>query len=102
MATYTVTLSDAEIRAMEHVCVDVNEWIQTAFGYRVSTALTGLSDLEMAKAMKFQKPIITDRDELVRQSNEPPMAEWVSAEDYILNPDAPFNNPIVNIDALKE
>jgi hypothetical protein len=102
MATYTVTLSDAEIRGMEHVCVDVNQWIQNAFTHKVNTAMTGLCDLEMAKAMKFQKPIVTNREELVRLSNEPPMADWVSAEDYILNPDAPFNNPLVNIDAIKE
>lgn len=102
MATYTVTLSDAEIRAMEHVCVDVNDWVQTAFTHRINTAMTGLSDLEMAKAMKFQKPIITDREELIRQSDEPPMSAWVTEEAYILNPDAPFNNPLVNLDTLKE
>ncbi len=97
MATYTITLSDAEIKAMEYVCVDVDSWIQTAFNHRISTAITALSDLEIAKAMRDQKPIITDREKLVEQSNEPAMSEWLSAEDYNPNPDNPFVVPKVNL-----
>jgi hypothetical protein len=97
MATYTVTLSAAEIRALEHVCVDADQWVQNAFSHRISTAITALSDLEMAKAMKAQKPIITDRDKLVELSNEPAMIEWLPAEDYKPNPDNPFTVPTVNI-----
>lgn len=101
MATYTITLSDAEIKAMEYVCVDVDSWIQTAFNHRIMTAMAALSDLEIAKAMRDQKPIITDREKLVELSNEPAMAEWVSAEEYNPDPDNPFVTPKVNINPEK-
>jgi hypothetical protein len=93
MTKYTVSLSEAEIRAMEHVCIDVDEWIQTAFRHRVMTAISGLSDLEMAKALKFKRDIITDREKLVEMSKEPPMSSWMSEDQYNPNPDNPFVNP---------
>jgi hypothetical protein len=97
MATYSVTLSAAEIRALEHICMDPNDWIQHAFNHRIFTAMQGLSDLEMAKAIKSKKPIITDREKLVELSNEPPMTAWVSAEEWILIPDDPFLCPTTKI-----
>lgn len=97
MPLYTVTLTDAELRAMEHVCVDVDQWIQTAFSHRIHTAITGLSDLEMAKAIKNQTPIITDREKLIESSTEPAMAEWLPADEYSPNPDNPFMLPIVRL-----
>lgn len=93
MAKYSVTLSDAEIRAMEHVCTDVNEWVQNAFNHRILTAMTGLSELEMAKALKFKKEIVTNREKLIELSNEPPMSAWLAPEEYNPNPDNPFINP---------
>jgi len=97
MPSYTVTLSDAELRAMEHVCVEPEQWIQNAFSHRIMTAITGLSDIEMAKAMKYQKPIITDRDLLIKSSNEPSMAEWLPEKDYKPNPDDPFRLPVIKL-----
>jgi hypothetical protein len=97
MATYSVTLSDSEIRAMDHICDNADSWIQSAFSHRVLTAINGLSDLEMAKAMKFQTPIVTDRHKLVENSNEPPMSDWLNASDYHPNPDNPFQLPVVKI-----
>ena len=97
MATYSITLSDAEIRAMQHVCDNADNWIQSAFAHRVSTAMTGLSDLEMAKSMKLQRPIVTDRNKLVQDSDEPPMANWLSECDYQPNPDNPFRLPTMKI-----
>jgi hypothetical protein len=97
MATYTVTLSDAEIRAMEHVCLDADDWIQHAFQHRIYTAMIGLSDLEIAKAIKAQREIVTDRERLVELSDEPPMAEWTSEESYNPDPNNPFVNPVVKL-----
>ena len=97
MPSYTVTLTDAEFRAMEHVCVEVDKWVENAFSHRVNTAIAGLSDLEMAKSMKFQKPIITDRNKLVELSEEPAMAEWLAADEYNPNPDDPFRLPTVRL-----
>jgi hypothetical protein len=97
MPSYTVTLNDSELRAMEHVCVEVDTWIENAFSHRVNTAIAGLSDLEMAKAMKYQKPIITDRDKLIELSEEPAMAEWLPADEYAPNPDNPFRLPTVKL-----
>ncbi len=97
MATYSVTLSDSEIRAMEHICDNADNWIQNAFSHRVFTAINGLGDLEMAKSMKFQRPIVTDRLKLVENSNEPPMSDWLPANEYRIDPDSPFQLPTVRI-----
>ena len=97
MATYTVTLSDAEIRAMEHICLDADDWIQHAFRHRTHTATNGLSDLEIAKAIKEERTVITDRNKLVELSNEPAMAEWADIDAYSPNPDSPFVNPTVKL-----
>jgi hypothetical protein len=97
MATYTVTLSDAEIRAMEHICLDADDWIQHAFRHRIDTAINGLSDLEIAKAIKEERTVITDRNKLVESSNEPAMAEWADINAYSPNPDNPFVNPTVKL-----
>jgi len=93
MPKYTITISDAEVRAMKHVCVSIDEWVQNAFRHRVDTAINGLSDLEMSKAIKEQKPILTNRLKLVEMSNEPLMEKWVSSEEYKPNPDNPFTLP---------
>lgn len=97
MATYTVTLTDAEIRAMEHVCLDPDDWIQHVFRHRIQTAIVSLSDLEIAKAIKNQSEIITDREKLVELSDEPLMKDRISESDYNPNPDNPFANPQVKI-----
>lgn len=97
MATYTVTLSDAEIRAMEHICLDPNDWIQNAFNHRINTAINALSDIEIAKAIKAEKTIITDREQLVELSDEPSMEEWLPEENYNPNPDNPFVIPSVKL-----
>ena len=97
MATYTVTLSDAEIRAMEHICLDADDWIQHAFRHRIDTAINGLSDLEIAKAIKEERTVVTDRNKLVELSNEPAMEEWIDVSTYSPNPDNPFVNPTVKL-----
>ena len=97
MPTYSITLTDAEIRAMQHVALDPEHWVTNVMQHRVHTAMIALSDLEMAKAMKAGQPIITDREKLVEASNEPAMADWVTEEEYDPNPDNPFTTPKVRI-----
>lgn len=97
MAEYTIELSEAELKGMKHVCIDPNDWIQNAFQHRVYTAIQGLSDLEIAKAMKAGKEIVTDREKLVELSDEPLASERISPENYNPNPDDPFKNPNVRV-----
>jgi hypothetical protein len=101
MPSYSVTLTAAEIRALKHICLDPNDWIQHAFNHRVFTAMQGLSDLEIAKSIKAGEQIITDREKLVELSKEPAMSEWVITEEWIVNPDDPFQCPAVNINSNK-
>jgi hypothetical protein len=97
MVTYSVTLSDAEVRAMEFISINPQDWISNVMQHRAYTATAALSDLEMAKAMKAGRPILTDREKLVEASDEPAMAAWVSEEEYDPNPNNPFAVPTVKI-----
>lgn len=97
MAEYIVTLTDSEIRAMEHVCLNPDDWIQNAFRHRIDTAMTALSDLEIKKAMHFGTEILTDREKLVEMSDEPLAEQRITAQEYIVNPDDPFKVPNVLI-----
>lgn len=95
MATYSVTLTDAEVRAMQHVAINAEDWIKNAFQHRVDTAFEGLANLEMRKAFHYKQPIIADKSRLVEESTETLAVHRISAEDYVVNPDDPFRIPTV-------
>ena len=97
MAEYTITLTDAEIRAMNHICLEPDDWIQNVFRHRIDTAMMALSDLEIKKSIHFGTEIITDREQLVKNSDEPMASDRISAAEYFINPDDPFVVPVVRV-----
>lgn len=49
MTTYTTTLTDAEVKAMEYVALDVQEWADNALKNRARIAMDEIYDTEVAR-----------------------------------------------------
>lgn len=49
MAIYTIELSDAEVKAMEHVALDVQEWVDNALKNRARIAMDEIYQAEVSR-----------------------------------------------------
>ncbi len=49
MATYTITLTDAEVKAMEYVALSVQDWADNALQNRARIAMDEIYDAEVAR-----------------------------------------------------
>ena len=49
MATYTITLTDAEVKAMEYVALSVQDWADNALQNRARQAMDEIYDAEVAR-----------------------------------------------------
>jgi hypothetical protein len=49
MTTYTIELSDAEVKAMEYIAVDVQDWADNALKNRARIAMGEIYNAEVAR-----------------------------------------------------
>ena len=49
MTTYTITLTDAEVKAMEYVALSVQDWADNALQNRARIAMDEIYDSEVAR-----------------------------------------------------
>ncbi len=49
MATYTITLTDAQVKAMEYVALSVQDWADNALQNRARQAMDEIYDAEVAR-----------------------------------------------------
>ena len=49
MTTYTIELNDAEVKAMEYVALDVQDWADNALQNRARIAMDEIYDAEVAR-----------------------------------------------------
>jgi len=73
--TYTVTLTDAEDRAMLHVAADVKEWLDNIIHHRAEQAMDEIIAAEIKRRLDAGLPIPQTRDDIVLQSELPTAAE---------------------------
>ena len=73
--TYTVTLSDAEDRAMLHVAVDPQEWLDNMIHHRAAQAMDEIVTAEIKRCLDAGLPIAQTKDEIVLSSTLPTAAE---------------------------
>lgn len=66
---FTIELSDAEFKALSHVAVDVNEWIQNAVHFRCSTAIDDIVNLEVQRKLSNNEPITGTKEDIVNAAN---------------------------------
>lgn len=65
---YTITLSDAEDKALSVVALDQNEWIQNAVHERCRVAMDDIIKSEVDRLLSIGEQIPTSRDEIVLQA----------------------------------
>lgn len=65
MATYTITLSDAEDKALHVVALNAQEWIDNAVHNRCRIAIDEIVNAEVQRLLSEGKPIIGSKEDIV-------------------------------------
>lgn len=63
--TYTITLTDAEDKALHFVALNGDEWIQNAVKARCRTAIDEIVSLEVQRKLDAGDPITGTKDDIV-------------------------------------
>jgi methylglyoxal synthase len=73
--TFTVTLSDAELKALEFVALTADGWIQNAIHERCRIAMEEMVSQEVAAKLALGEPIAGSKEEIVMNSTLPSAAQ---------------------------
>lgn len=65
MATYTITLSDAEDKALGVVALDQNDWIQNAIKERCRIAMEEIIAAEVQRLLAAGESITGSKDDII-------------------------------------
>lgn len=65
MATYTITLSDAEDKALKFVAVSAQDWIDNAVHERCRIAIEEIVAAEIQRKLAAGEPITGSKDDIV-------------------------------------
>ncbi|WP_288076464.1 hypothetical protein [Pseudomonas sp.] len=65
MTTYTITLSDAENKALGVIALDQNDWIQNAVHERCRIAIEEIVAAEVQRKLAAGEPITGSKDDIV-------------------------------------
>ena len=69
MATYTITLSDAEDKALGFVAFSQNDWVQNAVHERCRIAIDEIVNAEVQRKLAAGQPITGSKDDIVLAAN---------------------------------
>ena len=72
---YTITLSDAEDKALGYVASDQQEWIDNAVHERCRLAIEEIVNAEVQRLLGEGKPITGSKDDIVMAAPIPSAAE---------------------------
>jgi hypothetical protein len=75
MKTYTISLTEAEDKALSAVAIDQNEWIQHAVHERCRIAIEEIVSLEVQRKLAAGEPITGTKDDLVLEADIETAAE---------------------------
>lgn len=71
MTDYTITLTDAEKKALEYVALDANEWIQNAVHERCRLAIEEMVQVDIQTKLANGESISGTKEEMVLASTLP-------------------------------
>jgi Flp pilus assembly protein CpaB len=91
MAEYTITLTDAQEKALRWVAVDPQDWIENFVYARCETAIDEIVNSEVQRKLSIGEPIVGTKEEIVMESN------IVSAADRNVEQPNVYGNPINSI-----
>jgi hypothetical protein len=69
MPEYTVTLSEAQDKALQHVALSAQAWIDNAIHHRCDQAVKEIADAEIQRKLDAGETISGTREELVLAAN---------------------------------
>jgi len=75
MATYTITLSDAEDKALGVVALSQQDWIDNAVHERCRIAIDEIVNTEVQRKLAAGEPIIGAKEDIVMAANIKSAAE---------------------------
>ena len=73
--TFTITLSDAELKALEYVSLTADGWIQNAVHERCRLAMEEMVAQEVSTKLASGQPIAGSKEEIVLASTLPSAAQ---------------------------
>ena len=69
MAIYTITLSDAEEKALGSIAVSQQEWIDNAVHERCRIAIDEIVNGEVQRKLQAGEPIVGSKEDIVLHAN---------------------------------
>ena len=75
MATYTITLSDAEDKALKVVALSAQDWIDNAVHERCRLAIDEIVNAEVQRKLAASEPITGSKDDIVMAADIESAAE---------------------------
>ena len=69
MATYTITLTDAEDKALHFVAMSAQDWIDNAVHERCRIAIDEIVNAEVQRKLAAGEPITGSKDDIVMAAN---------------------------------
>ncbi len=75
MATYTITLSDAEDKALHVVALSAQDWIDNAVHERARIAIDEIVNAEVQRKLAAGQPITGSKEDIVIAADIEPAAE---------------------------
>lgn len=75
MTTYTITLSDAEDKALKSVAVSAQDWIDNAVHERCRLAIDEIVNAEVQRKLAASEPITGSKDDIVMAAQVESAAE---------------------------
>lgn len=75
MATYTITLSNAENKALHVVALSAQDWIDNAVHERCRLAIEEIVNAEVQRKLAANEPITGSKDDIVMAANIESAAE---------------------------
>jgi hypothetical protein len=75
MATYTITLSDAEDKALHVVALSAQDWINNVVHERCRIAIDEIVNAEVQRKLAANEPITGSKDDIVMAANIESAAE---------------------------
>jgi hypothetical protein len=75
MATYTITLNDAEDKALHHVALSAQDWIDNVVHERCRIAIDEIVAAEVQRKLSANEPITGSKDDIVMAANIESVAE---------------------------
>jgi hypothetical protein len=75
MTTYTITLTDAEDKALKTVALSAQDWIDNAVHERCRIAIDEIVNAEVQRKLAAGEPITGSKDDIVMAANIESAAE---------------------------